>query len=242
MKILICGDTHGDLNYAGGRIVNAALKNECEKIIVCGDFGLWEHTDWGLKFTQKLSKRLVENNLSLFFVDGNHENHDLLYAYHQDRISRTGKDGITEIKQNIYHIPRGHCFTFGNTNFMGFGGAFSIDRSSRQIRKSLWLGEEIIEEDYETAIKNFKEFDKPIDVLISHEGPCSPIRFSGKDDLNSVQQRQFIQRLINEVNPKKVYFGHYHAWVPFMYNETPCHCLPGTEYEGEEQDFVIEEV
>lgn len=240
MKTLICGDMHGDFGYAR-RIVDYAKRNSCEVIIVCGDFGLWEHEYEGLKFTTKLSKKLLTEGVKLLFVDGNHENHDLLDLYHRDKISKNnGIDGIVEIKANIFHIPRGHIFEIGNTTLMGFGGAFSIDRSRRKIGKSLWLQEEITEEDLAFAVYCFEATGKAIDIVISHEGPCVPCGlYFGKDDLNSVQQRGFIQRLIHAVKPKKLFFGHYHVFSKFEYGECECQCLPGGEYVNRDLDFVI---
>lgn len=240
MKVIICGDTHGDLGYAR-RIVDYAVRNLCEAIIVCGDFGLWEHEQDGLKFTTKLSEKLLAEGIKLLFVDGNHENHDLLDLYHLDKISKNdGADGIVEIKKNIFHIPRGHIFEIGNTTLMGFGGAFSIDRARRKVGKSLWIQEEITEEDLAFAIYCFETTGKDIDVIISHEGPRVPLcLYFCKDDLNSVQQRGLIQRLLKAIKPNKLFFGHYHVFSQFYYGNCECQCLPGTEYVDKSTDFVI---
>ena len=71
--IYFTGDTHGDKE----RLSKFALKQlkSGDTLIVCGDFGfLWDESKKEKKFLEKLSKR----NYTICFIDGTHENFELL--------------------------------------------------------------------------------------------------------------------------------------------------------------------
>ena len=76
--IYITGDTHG--SFEKFALVNFPEQEELTKndyVIICGDFGIWDNStrerinfDW-----------LEHKNFTTLFVDGNHENYDLLNVY-----------------------------------------------------------------------------------------------------------------------------------------------------------------
>ena len=74
--VYITGDTHGDLSL----FKNPKLKklNDDDILIVCGDFGfLWDGSEKEQKAIEALSKK----KYTICFVDGAHENFDMLNAY-----------------------------------------------------------------------------------------------------------------------------------------------------------------
>ena len=75
--IYITGDIHGGLE----RIWNIQHKYKLTKddyIIVCGDFGvIWQKTE----VRRQLTKLRRCTEATILFVDGNHENFDLLEEY-----------------------------------------------------------------------------------------------------------------------------------------------------------------
>lgn len=76
--IYITGDTHGGFQRFGSKYFPQQMqmgRNDC--MIICGDFGgLW---DGGQK-DQHWLDWLAEKPFTTLFVDGNHENFDLLNA------------------------------------------------------------------------------------------------------------------------------------------------------------------
>ena len=74
MKIFITGDTHADFKRFGSNFFD---DKECY-VIVCGDFGgVWDNSN-----TEKYWLDWLESKkFTLLFVDGNHENFDMLNAY-----------------------------------------------------------------------------------------------------------------------------------------------------------------
>ncbi len=74
--VFITGDTHGDPNRLSKN--NLKSLNEGDTLIVCGDFGfIWDRS----KAEQKVLKELSKRKYNICFIDGTHENFDLLNAY-----------------------------------------------------------------------------------------------------------------------------------------------------------------
>lgn len=247
MNIFICGDTHCNLEYTLS-MIDVAHDLNSHVILVAGDFGIWGHIEQGVTFLSEVSARLAKTDITLMFVDGNHENHDILAAYQTEYFLRyDGVPGLVPIKPNILYIPRGHIFSLGGKTFMGFGGAYSVDRANRILGHSWWAGEEITQAGLETAIHNFKTSGKDVDCILSHEGPLNvakpPFR-ECKEDPRSQIQRGYIQTLLKEVQPSYLFFGHYHTHSVFDYKVSDtlscqCFCLPGTDAEEKENEFIF---
>ena len=109
--VYITGDTHGDMSV----FKNPKLRKlgEDDILIICGDFGfLWDGSEDEKKNIEKLTKK----KYTICFVDGAHENFDMLNSYRPYRY----KGGNThKIAQNIYHLMRGEVFTFcGRLSFV----------------------------------------------------------------------------------------------------------------------------
>ena len=71
--IFVTGDTHGDME----RFSDPRLKQlrEGDTLIICGDFGfLWD----GNKREKKNLKALAKKKYNICFLDGTHENFEML--------------------------------------------------------------------------------------------------------------------------------------------------------------------
>ncbi|MDR3644919.1 MAG: hypothetical protein P4M02_07590, partial [Clostridia bacterium] len=74
--LFITGDVHADIKEFQSRAFGRIKKND--SVIVCGDFGiLWD----GGKEEQKKIKSIGKKRYKTLFVDGEHENFDLLLKY-----------------------------------------------------------------------------------------------------------------------------------------------------------------
>lgn len=79
--IFITGDCHGEYNRFNRH--NFPIQEELTKndyVIVCGDFGFWDNSadqQWWRAW-------LNSKNFTTLFIDGNHENYDLLSTYPVD--------------------------------------------------------------------------------------------------------------------------------------------------------------
>ena len=96
--IYITGDTHGEFERFGSNCFDAA---KGDYVIICGDFGnLWDNSN-SEKYWRKW---LREKAFTVLFIDGNHENFDMLSAY---PVTEWNGGKAHKIADNIIHLMRG---------------------------------------------------------------------------------------------------------------------------------------
>ena len=125
--IYLCGDTHG-INEIG-KITNKAFTSGLSAddfVIVLGDFGLF----WSERINELLARKNIERYFpaTLLFIDGNHENFDML-----DELPRERKFGgsVGVSGENIFWLRRGEIYEIAGRHFLCFGGALSVDKAHR---------------------------------------------------------------------------------------------------------------
>mgnify|MGYP000555154771 FL=1 len=97
--VYLTGDTHGDMD----RFKHGKLRwlGKRDVVIVLGDFGfVWD----GSKEEQKKLDWLRKRPYTLLFLDGAHENYDLLAQYPEEELFG-GK--VQALGGNVYHVCRG---------------------------------------------------------------------------------------------------------------------------------------
>lgn len=102
MSILFVGDTHGSFAQVAYALLTAHSVG-VDTVIQVGDFGYFEHLDDGILFLDQIEQLPADlgSQMTLFFIDGNHECHPRLAQYPLDR------DGLRPVRPNLFHIPRG---------------------------------------------------------------------------------------------------------------------------------------
>ena len=112
--ICITGDTHG-FNDTQKLIKNQKLASltDSDYLLITGDFGgIWDG-DW---HDENILKFYADQPYTTLFVDGNHENFDLLNSYPVE-LWNGGK--IHRITDKVIHLMRGQIFTIeGKTIFI----------------------------------------------------------------------------------------------------------------------------
>ena len=73
--IYITGDTHGEYDAFLNRIYQYPVSKD-DIVIVCGDFGFV----WDTPYHRYFLAKLTAEPFTIAFVDGNHEDFDLLYT------------------------------------------------------------------------------------------------------------------------------------------------------------------
>ena len=74
--VYVTGDMHGDIARFDSPAVKRLKKGDT--LIICGDFGfVWDNS----KAEQKTLKKLGSKKYNICFIDGTHENFELLNAY-----------------------------------------------------------------------------------------------------------------------------------------------------------------
>lgn len=97
--VYLTGDTHGDIErFKHGRL---RWLGKRDIVVVLGDFGfVWD----GSKEEQKKLDWLRKRPYTLLFLDGSHENYDLLKQYPVEELFG-GK--VQALGGNVYHVCRG---------------------------------------------------------------------------------------------------------------------------------------
>ena len=122
--IYITGDTHAEYSrFNTKNFPEQQTMTRDDYVIVCGDFG----GVWYDNATERYWLNwLAEKNFTLLYVDGNHENFDRLNSVEFETVDFHGGKAH-KIRDNIFHLMRGHVFNLHGKKFFAFGGASSHD-------------------------------------------------------------------------------------------------------------------
>ncbi len=200
--IYVTGDTHGDIK----RFRKRELKKLGNKdyLIVCGDFGfLWDES------TEEKDKLgfLKAQKYTILFVDGTHENFDILESFPTVDF-KGGK--ATKIADNIYHLQRGEIYSIAGKFIFTFGGGVSSDLN--QIMDSgSWFERELpTMEEMQYAVDNLKNYNCEVDYIISHETSAT---YKHKIWRNCTTNpvNDFLEHLAMEIRYEKWFFGNLHV-------------------------------
>jgi Icc-related predicted phosphoesterase len=200
-RIAFAGDWHGNTLW-GVACVEHAAERGVEAIVHVGDFGY----DYSARFVGGLTNALNRAGIPLLFVDGNHEDHPLLGSY------PIRGNMLREVSEMIWHIPRGMRWQWAGLEFLGCGGAHSVDRRWREPGTSWWKEEAITGGDVARCVEG-----GPADVLVSHDCPTGvPIPglggggFPAEEIALAEEHRGVLRRIVDRVRPRLIVHGHYH--------------------------------
>lgn len=146
------------------------------------------------------------------FIDGNHENHELLDSY---LIEEWNGGKIHKISDSIYHLLRGQVFNIDGITLFTMGGAESIDKKYRKEGVSWWSREMPSEEEYKEAVNNLNKHNRTVDCVLTH---CAPEDYLNKRKMNGMnyhssnELEKFFDIIAGSpsIKYKGWYFGHYH--------------------------------
>ncbi|HJD40778.1 MAG TPA: metallophosphatase family protein [Candidatus Blautia stercoripullorum] len=224
--IYITGDTHGNWMRRLNRRAFPEQRNMTREdfVIICGDFGIWDDS----KEERYNLNWLEGKSFTTLFVDGNHENFDLLNGY---PISEWHGGKIRVIRPHIFHLMRGQVFDIGGKRFFTFGGACSHDmkdgileigdprikrwRNSWQRRFrinhiSWWKEEMPTEEEMKEGDKNLGRVNNKVDFIVSHCGATSSIALHSMGEYKPDILTDYFEKIRSRVEFQKWYMGHYH--------------------------------
>ena len=237
-KIVVTGDIHGNPfqrlnleNFPEGKTFTKE-----DYVIILGDFGLvWDNSamehsclDW-----------LENKPWTTLFIDGNHENYDLLNKF---PIEEWGGGRVQKIRSSVIHLLRGEVYDIGGYKFLAMGGARSHDIQDGvlevgdprikiwkkddfklfRINHISWWEEEIPnEEERKNALKNLAENDYKVDYILTHEAPSSDVVLMDHLLYHPDEYSKWLEMEIRQkVKYKKWFFGHYHLNLDVNEKET----------------------
>ena len=207
--IYITGDTHG-FNDVDKLVLNKTLASltKDDFLLITGDFGgIWD----GGMHDEDILNYYAGRPYTTLFVDGNHENLDLLNSYPVE-LWNGGK--IHRITDKVIHLMRGQIFHLENRSVFTFGGAASIDRAYRTIGVSWWPEEEPSEEECTEAMENLEKNGFLVDYIVTHAAPESIVR----SEINNAHRllcldckaEKFLDLVLEKTVYRHWYCGHYH--------------------------------
>lgn len=222
--IYVTGDTHSDHDSFKLTEEDFPLQKGMTKddyLIICGDFGCV----WGGRSDGFWLDWYEERPFTTLWIDGNHENFDLLNSgKYPVEMWNGGK--VHKIRDHVFHLMRGQVFEIDGKSFFTMGGATSIDRLYRNEGTSWWPQEELQPGEAEEAMKNLAAWDYKVDYVITHTVPAgfkrdtlcrmmrlTPCESAMEDFLNLVQQG---------VEYKYWFNGHFHVDRDFSVDRQYC--------------------
>lgn len=208
MAIYITGDIHAShdiqkLNTTFFHEQKDLTKNDY--VIILGDFGL----TWDESADKKYwLKWLNDKNFTTLFIDGNHDNFDLLYQY--PVIEFLG--GKThQVRESIYHLMRGEIFTIEGLTFFAFGGGVSIDRAYRTEFVSWWSQEIPNYAEIENGFANLEKYNNTVDYVLTHAAPSDiSLQVIESYHCETDQVTKILDAFKCKIFCKKWFFGHHH--------------------------------
>lgn len=161
--IFVTGDTHGDIE----RFDDPRLKQlrAGDTLLICGDFGfLWD----GSKREKKNLKALTKKKFNICFLDGTHENFDMLAEY---PVTEWNGGNAQQIAGNIYHLMRGQIYTIEDVAFFVMGGGESPDLDIRMENDNWSPLETPNPQELMEGAENLEKRGCAVDIVLTHEPP-----------------------------------------------------------------------
>lgn len=205
MRVLVVGDTHADTSFVLNRIDNA-LDLDCDAILQLGDFGI----GFGYNFLDDVERSLIQAQLKLYFIPGNHENYSELLAFEES--------GKLDIRPHIHYFPKGSRWTWDGVKFGTIGGAFSVDFRRRVAGLDLWP-------DFEEAHTEdmFKLGSEKLNIFVCHDTPYVDDRLrmyivGPEIETASERTRKILQQAVLTTEPEIVFHGHWHRRLTYNWH------------------------
>ncbi len=195
--IYVTGDMHGQPEVFSERKLGQIKKNDT--LIVTGDFGfIWDQSKEELKNLKKLQKK----KYNILFVEGAHENLELIRE-HEEVEFCGGK--AYRIAPNIYCLCRGVIYTIEGRRIFALGGGLPpFEEQENENPPSMPDDDEL-----NLAVENLQKHHREVDLIITHEAPASVKKLVDRraaiNDLNI-----FLDTVLHNTRYGKWFFGSLH--------------------------------
>lgn len=199
--IYVTGDTHGDITRFKAPQIKKLRRDDI--LIICGDFGfIWDDSER----EKAVLKKLMSYNFTIAFIDGCHENFDLLESFPE---SRWNGGMARVIAPNLIHLMRGQIYNIDNKKIFTFGGGQSQDIEFRR-DGSWWEREQPTHDEIMEAVDNLTRYRNEVDFIITHEPPASVKECLGVDVFQRIEVHALFDEIIKSCHYKKWFFGKCH--------------------------------
>lgn len=205
MATFLKGDIHGNL-FEIIDFINRFNLGKNDNIIILGDCGIaWRKDKKDLDQNIKLWNE-YGNGVKLYFIDGNHENFNILN-------SLPIENNMGKIADNIYHLRRGQVYEFENKKILVCGGADSIDKYRRIENFTWWKEEAISQETIDDIPAGHYDYVLthccPRSVFEKNKIYLSTLQFLDENKINHNSEDK-LEQLKNKITFDHWFFAHYH--------------------------------
>ena len=211
-KLYVTGDCHGEearMMYAGFAY-NRDLR-EGDILFCCGDWGYI--SDDSYKERQFLRYLTEDKPYIICWVDGNHENFDLINQFPIEiwnggkvHVIRRDKQG----NPKIIHLMRGQVFNIYGYKFFTFGGAYSIDKYMRTPGFSWWEQEMPTDAEMEEGNRNLEANNYEVDYILTHTAPEDTMTLFHPSHEHEKRLNNYLEYVREHTKYKHWYMGHLH--------------------------------
>lgn len=199
--VYVTADLHGDLDRL--REAEKKLRRK-DTLIVLGDFGfLWS----GDKAERKLLHRLGKRRYTLLFLDGVHENFDLLEEF---PIVEYQGGRARQLGDRLYQLLRGECYTIGGHSMLCMGGGESEDLIDREEGRTWWRQELPSEEEMQHCRDTLSAHGGRVDYILTHTPPYRLRRFLIGEEAETNRLETFLDEIAQNAYYRCWYFGRFH--------------------------------
>lgn len=208
-KIFLTGDTHHSIEFFK-KLSNKNFKQQKtltkeDVVIILGDVGAltWDKS----KETLYNIEWLQDRNFTTLFIDGNHDNFDILDNLPTEQIY--GSE-VGVLAEGVYHLKRGNIYSINGKTFLTIGGATSIDKEHRLPNRSWWEQETLDWGEEENTFLNLQDNDFKVDYILTHTifGYLADQLVEGK--VHGCPVSNFLDYVNNKTQFKGWFFGHFH--------------------------------
>ena len=175
MSIFITGDLHGATYIDKLRIFAESHGHELSRddfVIILGDLCV----PWNDPPSERDLFTMGELEgfpWTTLFIDGNHENFDVL----NDLPERDWRGGrVHMLSEHVLHLMRGYVFDIEGRSFFAMGGAPSVNHPALVEGVSWWPQEIPNDRERERALATLEARDWQVDYVLSHCPPSKQLR------------------------------------------------------------------
>ena len=207
--IFITGDIHGNIDIKKLTADNFTMGGSLGRndyLIICGDFGLrWDNSPEEHFWLKWLDRK----PWTTLWIDGNHENYNMLRDYPVEEWNGARVQMITD---NIIHICRGSVLDIDGVRFFAFGGAESHDKEYRIEGKSIWRDELPNSQEMDDGISALDSVGWKVDIVISHTFPYHiQNELFGSANFSRNALTDYFDEIDKRLDFKLWFTGHYHV-------------------------------
>ncbi len=201
--IYITGDTHGDITRF--KQFKAVFPKYRHHLLVCGDFGfVWDGSEQEKRRLAKLERL----NCNILFVEGTHDNLDLLSNYPLEQFCG-GK--VRRIAKNVYWMQRGELYTIEDRTVFAMGGGESSDADERQEGVNWWRAELPSLAEIESARQTIAAAKGGVDIVVTHHNPRLELGLIDEQRQTVNALGVFLADVARNVRYRHWYFGMDHV-------------------------------